>query len=110
LIIVGVLFNDDKLIAGVMESMKIKNKASSLTTPVILIKGNNNTGDNLSPEITTSVSLTLVNNLWHRTGDKYKVANISANFRKNSKWPLVPGGTQIHEKKPEAKNLVSDSL
>jgi hypothetical protein len=63
LIIVGVLVTDDKLIAGVMESMKIKNKASSPTTPAILIKGNNNTGDNLSPEITTSVSLTLVNNL-----------------------------------------------
>jgi hypothetical protein len=49
----------DILVTGVMESRKIRIKAQS------------------------PVSLTPVNN----AGNKHKVANISANFRKNSKWP-----------------------
>jgi hypothetical protein len=58
----------DKLIAGVMESMKIREQYE--------IAGVNDTGDNLN-----SVSFSPVNN------DKHRVAHVSANFHKNSKRP-----------------------
>ncbi len=46
------------------------------------------------------------------TGDKHKVANISANSRKNSKWPQwgTEGQGKLFIQKPEDENLVSDSL
>jgi hypothetical protein len=61
-------------ISNFCESMKIWNKASSpvSTTPVIITVDINDTDDNISPGVVD-------------IGDKNKVANISANFRKNSK-------------------------
>ncbi len=48
------------------------------------------------------------------TDDQPLLSNISANFRKNFKWPQLgysgAWGIQIHEKKPEVENLMSDSL
>jgi hypothetical protein len=48
LCIYGVIVTDNKLIAGFMESMKIRDKASSLVT-----RGNNDTGNNSSTVTTT---------------------------------------------------------
>ncbi len=44
------------------------------------------------------------------TGDKYSLANISANFQKNSKWDTQGLGGNCSMKKIAAENLVSDSL
>ncbi len=47
------------------------------------------------------------------TGDQHSFAIISANFRKNSKWPQWytwgPGDTDSW-KKPEVENFMSDSF
>jgi hypothetical protein len=65
-----------------------------------LITGVNDTGNNLSP-VTLAIIITGVVDTGEQldTGDKHKVAIISANFCKNSKWPQGdtqrPGGNLI---------------
>ncbi len=47
------------------------------------------------------------------TGDQPLLSNISANFRKNSKWPRgirTARGKLVREKKPDVEKLVSETL
>jgi hypothetical protein len=58
----GVVVTSDKVITGIMESMKIRNKAYSLvsTTPAIIYPaGSNDTGDNISPVLLAMVNTKL---------------------------------------------------
>jgi hypothetical protein len=112
-----VLVTDNKFIAGVVVTGT--NCSQVTTTPVINLSAVSTT-----PGITENPgkkihwrSLKIRDKKFiaggNDTCDKHSFANISTNFRKNSKRPQWntwgPGGHRFM-KKPEVKNLVSDSL
>jgi hypothetical protein len=89
----GVVVTGNKFIAGVID------------TGGKFISDINDTGDKFIAGVVDTGEQLIAGVV--DTGDKHSFANISANFRKNSKRPLWntlgPGGTMIHEKNLKSK-------